>query len=183
MAATTRAIFCELQGGSKRDSAIPRLRSADSETQSAKILLQPRLCTLRSYGSGRDDLVRTRRDADVSPFLASLSDYIENSRKTQDFEIFSGRLAMVVFAGAMTVEVVTGNSLFRKMDLQGIAEAGGVCLGAIICAAAFAWFSSARTRVGRIFTLGCNTFVDSLIDNLIDGLFYENELSDWSDEL
>lgn len=90
----------------------------------------------------------------------------------------------VAFAGAITVEVVTGNSLFRKMDLQGIAEAAGVCLGAIICAAAFAWFSSARTRVGRIFTLSCNTFVDSLIDNLVDGLFYEGgEPTDWTDEM
>ncbi|XP_058084472.1 stress enhanced protein 2, chloroplastic [Magnolia sinica] len=191
MAATAaRAIFCELiqqkSPLSRRESAIPRLKAADSSSsssESAKIILQPRVCTLRSYGSGRDGLIRTRPDADVSPFFASLSDYIENSKNSQDFETISGRLAMVVFAGAVTVEVVTGNSLFRKMDLQAIAEASGVCFAAVVCAAAFAWISSARTRVGRIFTVRCNTFVDSLVDNIVDGLFYESELSDWSDEI
>lgn len=128
-------------------------------------------------------MVKTRPDAYVSPFLASLSDYIQNSKNSYDFEIFSGRLAMIAFTGAVTVELVTGNSLFRKMDLQGIVQAAGVCLGAIISAAAFAWFSSTRTRVGRIFTISCNSFVDSLIDNLIDGLFYEGNLSDWSDDI
>lgn len=87
----------------------------------------------------------------------------------------------MVFAGTVTMEVVTGNSLFRKMDLQGIAEGAGVCLGAIACAAAFAWFSSARSRVDRIFSIGCNTFIDSLIDQVVDGMFYETDLSDWSD--
>ncbi|KAG9451193.1 hypothetical protein H6P81_011158 [Aristolochia fimbriata] len=158
------------------------LKPLDSPPESAKIVLQPRLCTLRSYGSGSDGAVPTRRDADVSPFLASLSEYIENSRRSQHFETISGRLAMVAFAGAVAEETITGNSLFTKMDLQSIAEAAGAGLGAILFAAAFAWFSSNRTRVGKIFTVSCNTFVDSLIDNLIDGLFYESELNDWSDE-
>lgn len=89
----------------------------------------------------------------------------------------------IVFAATVTMETVTGNSLFRKMELEGIAEAGGVCMGAVACAAVFAWFSSARTRVGRIFTSGCNTFIDSLIDHIVDGLFYETDSNDWSDEI
>ncbi|KAI3758508.1 hypothetical protein L6452_06073 [Arctium lappa] len=72
--------------------------------------------------------------------------------------------------------------LSEKMDLQGIAEATGVCLGAVVCVAAFAWFSSARNRVGQGFSIGCNTFIDSLIDQVIDGLFYETDLSDWTDD-
>lgn len=69
------------------------------------------------------------------------------------------------------------------MDVQGIAEAAGVCLGAVTCAAVFAWFSSARTRVGRMFSVTCNTFIDSLIDQIVDGLFYDNTQSDdWSDD-
>lgn len=83
----------------------------------------------------------------------------------------------------MTTEVVTGNTLFRKMDIQGVAEAAGVCLGAVTFAAIFAWFSSARGQVGQIFTLSCNAFIDSLIDQIVDGLFYDSELSDWSDEI
>jgi hypothetical protein len=49
-------------------------------------------------------------------------------------------------AATVTTDLVTGNSVVRKMDLQGIAEAVGVCLGAITCAAIFSWFSSARNR-------------------------------------
>lgn len=89
----------------------------------------------------------------------------------------------IVFAATVAEELVTGNSLFRKMDLQGIAEAGGVCLGAVTCAALFAWFSSARNKVGGFFTVGCNTFIDSVIDQIVDGLFYDSDPSDWSDEL
>lgn len=93
-------------------------------------------------------------------------------------------IIQIVFAATVSMEVVTGNSLFRKMDLQGIAEAAGACLGAITCAAIFAWFSSNRKRVGRIFTVSCNIFIDLLIDQIIDGLFYDNDqLSDWSDDL
>ncbi|KAK7844673.1 stress enhanced protein 2, chloroplastic [Quercus suber] len=206
MALTARAIHSELKSPkpavSRREPAGPvqvqipvQKPKPVVNTDGGKmnnIVLQPRLCTLRSYGSDRGGVIKTRRDggdgpesgADVSQFFAILSEYIESSKKSQDFEIISGRLAMIVFAATVTTEMVTGNSLFRKMDLQGIAEAGGVCLGAITCAAIFAWFSSARSKVGRIFTLSCNTFIDSVIDQIVDGLFYdENEPSDWSDEI
>ncbi|KAJ9541088.1 hypothetical protein OSB04_027594 [Centaurea solstitialis] len=164
--------------------------AAVTTTENAKILLQPRVCTLRSYGSDPSGVMRIRTadgddgDGDeVSQFFEKLSEYIESSKKSQDFEIISGRLAMIVFASTVTMELVTGNSLFRKMDLQGIAEAAGVCLGAVACAAAFAWFSSARNRVGQGFSVGCNTFIDSLIDQVVDGMFYETELSDWIDDI
>ncbi|XP_058096623.1 stress enhanced protein 2, chloroplastic-like [Magnolia sinica] len=187
MAATARAIFCELQPQkpaiARRESAITKLKAADSSPESGKIVLQPRVCTLRLYGSGRDGIIRTLRDADVSPFLASLLDYMENSRKSQDIEIISGRLAMIVFVGAVIMEAATGNSLFAKMDFEAIEEAAAACLAAVVCAAAFAWISRARNRVGSIFPLGCNAFVDSIIDKFVDGLFYENELTDWSDDM
>jgi len=80
------------------------------------------------------------------------------------------------------MEVVTGNSVFRKMDIEGITEAGGVCLGAVTFAALFAWFSSARNRVGRIFSVNCNAFIDSVIDQIVDGLFYEGDPTDWPDQ-
>ncbi|CAK7337929.1 unnamed protein product [Dovyalis caffra] len=191
-----RATHCML-GAQKPDvfsreagAVVPVPKVKSSEAENGKIVLQPRLCTLRSYGQDGYGVVKIspRKDGGdhekvVSPFFETLSEYIESSKKSQDFEIISGRLAMIVFAATVTTEVVTGNSVFRKMDLQGIAEAVGVCLGAVTCAAIFAWFSSARNRVGRIFTIGCNTFIDSLIDEIVDGLFYESEPSDWSDEI
>ncbi|KAF6175636.1 hypothetical protein GIB67_022638 [Kingdonia uniflora] len=178
---TVRTIFSELQS-----HKLPSRLTDSTPPDKVKILLQPRVCTLRSYGSDDAPVVLQRRRDDVGlprSFYPFLSEYIDNSRKTQDFEVISGRLAMVVFAVTITTEIITGNSLFTKMDLQGMAKATGVCFGAVVCAASFAWFSSARTRVGRIFTVNCNAFINTLIDNLVDGMFYENELSDWSDDI
>lgn len=89
----------------------------------------------------------------------------------------------VVFAATLGMEITTGSSVFKKLDMQGMVEAAGVCLAAVALAATFAWFSGARNQVGRIFTIRCNSFIDSLIDQIVDGLFYESELSDWSDEI
>ncbi|PON58750.1 Chlorophyll A-B binding protein [Parasponia andersonii] len=198
MAAAARALRCELRtqkiATARRSEpvevpariSVAKPGPATESENTRKIVLQPRLCTLRSYGSDRIGVMKTRtavQDDDVSPFFATLSEYIESSKRSQDFEIISGRLAMIVFAATVTTEVVTGNSLFRKVDVLGIEEATGVCLAAVTFAAIFAWFSSARNRVGRVFTLTCNTFIDTLIDQIVDGLFYESELSDWSDDI
>ncbi|ESR41274.1 Stress enhanced protein 2 [Citrus sinensis] len=201
MASVARAINCRLGAGQKaavvgfRRELTAQMRrvkvgnedegGSGNNNNNNNIVLQPRLCTLRSYGSDKAGVIKTKRDGgdEVSPFFETLSEYIDSSKKSHDFEIISGRLAMVVFAVTVTNECVTGNSVFGKMDMQWIEEAGGVCLGAIVFAAIFAWFSSARNRVGRMFTLSCNTFIDSLIDQIVDGLFYESDLSDWSDEI
>lgn len=88
----------------------------------------------------------------------------------------------IVFAVTVSSELVTGDSLFKKLDMQQLAEGLGVCLAIIASAATFAWFTSARNRIGQMFTLSCNAFVDSLIDNLVEALFYESELNDWSED-
>lgn len=88
----------------------------------------------------------------------------------------------VAFAGTVAVELATGSSVFRKLDLREMAEGAALCMAVVACAAAFAAASSARTRIGRMIELGYNNFVDAFIDNLVDGLFYDSELSDWSDE-
>ncbi|KAJ3677338.1 hypothetical protein LUZ60_003062 [Juncus effusus] len=189
-----RAIVCELspQKSSvsigKRDAQIPKPKSVNYPQAEAekKIMLQPRLCTLRSYApESPDGVVRaqTQRESDdPSPFFASLIDYIESSKKSQDFELVFGRLAMIVFAAAVSSEFVTGDSLFKKLDMQQLEEAFGLCFVVVASAASFAWFSSARNKIGQIFSLSCNKFVDSLIDNIVEALFYESELKDWSDD-
>ncbi|VVB02471.1 unnamed protein product [Arabis nemorensis] len=199
MAMATRAIRCQLPSLITRcDSSEPikqiqiqqRPRGSDL-AENGKILLQPRLCTLRSYGS---EMVVARKDGGygggggseteiASPFFETLTDYIESSKKSQDFETISGRLAMIVFAATVAEEVVTGNSLFKKLDVEGLSEAIGAGLGAMGFAAIFAWLTISRNRVGRIFTVSCNSFIDSLVDQIVDGLFYDTEPSDWSDEI
>ncbi|ESQ46102.1 hypothetical protein EUTSA_v10000325mg [Eutrema salsugineum] len=165
--------------------------------ENGKIVLQPRLCTLRSYGSEPGAMVVARKDGGdggggggggseaelATPFFETLNDYIESSKKSQDFETISGRLAMIVFAATVAEEVVTGNSLFKKLDVEGLSEAIGAGLGAMGFAAIFAWLTISRNRVGRIFTVSCNSFIDSLVDQIVDGLFYDTEPSDWSDDL
>ncbi|PWA37490.1 stress enhanced protein 2 [Artemisia annua] len=183
----------ELVGGPVPSLPVQKVRLTDTvslTTDSRKIMLQPRVCTLRSYGSDSFGVMKMKNmdgeggdGNDVSRFFDMLSEYIESSKKSQDFEIISGRLAMIVFASTVTMEVITGNSLFRKMDLLGIEEGAGACLFAVACAASFAWFSSARNRVDGIFSVRCNTFIDSLIDQVVDGMFYEIDPSDWSDDL
>ncbi|KAL8047241.1 hypothetical protein ABFX02_08G227400 [Erythranthe guttata] len=162
-----------------------QLPAAAPEYGNGKIVLQPRLSTLRSYGGERvvQVVLKSGRENEVSRFFEILSDYVETYNRSRDFEIISGRLAMIIFAATLGMEIVTGNSVFRKTDIQGIEEAIGVCVAAVTSAAVFAWFSSNRTRVGKIFTIGCNTFIDSLIDQIVDGIFYDTDISDWSDEI
>lgn len=87
-----------------------------------------------------------------------------------------------MFAATIGAELATGNSVFKKMDVQGITEGLGACMAAVTCAAAFAYSSNARKKVGRIFTISCNAFIDTLVDNIIDGLFYENDEDDQSND-
>lgn len=108
-AAASRAIFCELgtQKSPKpsKQLEIPAIARLPAAEGGGKIVLQPRLCTLRSYGpdspaAGGRAVVQRRpvrdRDDDVaSSFFASLAYYIESHSKSHDFEIVSGRLAMV----------------------------------------------------------------------------------------
>ena len=112
MASTARVTHCKLKAPrpavrSREQKApvqvsITKPKPVDPETTN-NIVLQPRLCTLRSYGSDPAGVFKTRKEGvdggdNVSPFFATLSEYIESSKKSQDFEIISGRLAMVSFA-------------------------------------------------------------------------------------
>ncbi|KAJ0097129.1 hypothetical protein Patl1_27549 [Pistacia atlantica] len=107
MASVARAILCQLD--SQKPAVdnqgqpllgpvqIPRLKVGEAETVNNKIVLQPRLRTLRSYGSDKAGLTKMEKDGgdEVPPFFETLSDYIESSKKSPDFEIISSRLTMV----------------------------------------------------------------------------------------
>lgn len=118
MATAPRVTHCDLRSP-KPATSRPRLhkpapvqfsilkpKPAESEAANTNnnIVLQPRLCTLRSYASdpfGAVVKIRNNKEDmqvndDVSSFFATLSEYIESSKKSHDFEIISGRLAMVV---------------------------------------------------------------------------------------
>lgn len=113
MAFTARVLRCQLR--SPRSAVQPReaefgpvqlsVRKPKTKVEyegTTNVVLQPRLSNLRAYGSDRTGVMRSssRNDGedgvdDVSPFFATLSDYIESYKKSRDFETISGRLAMV----------------------------------------------------------------------------------------
>ncbi|XP_051127520.1 stress enhanced protein 2, chloroplastic [Andrographis paniculata] len=174
-------LFCRIRAGAEKvDSEVTqKVKLVDV---AGKVVLQPRVCTLRSFADDSGGRLIRADDGDdrVSPFFEVLTDYVESSKKSHDFEIISGRLAMIVFAATVGMEIATGNSIFRKLEIEGLEEGAGVCLAAVASAAVFAWFSSNRSRVGRVFSVGCNSLIDSVIDHIVDGLFYEAE--EWSDD-
>lgn len=97
--AAARPIFCRLAPEKPAPEPAPqRLKVAEPPPESggAKIVLQPRVCTLRSYAADRGGVIRIGRENEVSRFFEILSDYVESSKKSHDFEIISGRLAMVI---------------------------------------------------------------------------------------
>lgn len=107
-----RRVFCELKSdkpAAPLQVQKPKLvELPQTATDNGKIVLQPRLCTLRSYSGDRLGVIKAKNivngDDQVSPFFAILSEYIESSKKSQDFEIISGRLAMVRLTFSMASE-------------------------------------------------------------------------------
>lgn len=111
MALAVKPVFCQINSAQK--AAVQPHQQAESlqisvpvqNLDARKIVLQPRLCTLRSYGSDRAGMIKSNKsnggdgfeDVEVSRFFGTLSEYIESTKKSQDFEIISGRLAMVNF--------------------------------------------------------------------------------------
>lgn len=116
MALAARPVFCQLKSQKPAPAVqrpepapIQKLPTPTTTDNNGKIVLQPRLCTLRSYGGDRAGVIKTKSgsggggdgaadgygEGDVSMFFATLSEYIESSKNSQDFEIISGRLAMV----------------------------------------------------------------------------------------
>lgn len=155
--------------------------SADSSVQGeisaplssgSKVILPPRMCTLREFGEGT---IAVDSDARVSSFFESLAANIEFSSKIQHWEILSGRLAMMVFASALLLEAITGNSVFEKMDPQRILEVCGAILASVVVAAGFAIALQAKTRVAYTVSKGYENMMNGLIDNVFDSLLFDRE--------
>ncbi|XP_006662235.2 stress enhanced protein 2, chloroplastic-like [Oryza brachyantha] len=98
--AVNGTIICEMMPNQRAPPSSQQATQRDSGSE--KIVLQPRLCTLRLYSGvvawrrlpGEEETDGGVDGAGSSPFFASLADYIDSTRKSQNFEIISGRLAM-----------------------------------------------------------------------------------------
>lgn len=81
----------------------------------------------------------------------------------------------MVFASAVLVEAVTGNSVFEKMDPQRLLEVCAAVLASIFVAAGFAVALQAKTRVAYTVSKGYENLMNALIDNVIDSLLFDRE--------
>ncbi|RLN25068.1 hypothetical protein C2845_PM07G29620 [Panicum miliaceum] len=91
-------------------------------------------------------------------------------------------LLQVAFVAAVAVDLTTGCTLLKKLDKVEIVEAAGVCVagghGPLRRGVRVGLRpSSMRSRIGQMFTLGCNTSVDSLINNILAGALLQKKSS------
>lgn len=82
---------------------------------------------------------------------------------------------MMAFFLAIAVEVVTGNSVFKGIDVKELGQFAALSGVAAISAAGFAFGWRARSDVASTLSKGALKLVDTTLDNVIDGLFYDDE--------
>ncbi|KAH7843178.1 hypothetical protein Vadar_013582 [Vaccinium darrowii] len=90
---TSRLVFCELKSEKPATTVQVQklIRGCDvsppATTGNVNIVLQPRLCTLRSYGSDQVGVMKLRKDGGaVSSFFPTLSDYIRELEEDEQFK-------------------------------------------------------------------------------------------------
>jgi len=154
----------------------------------------PRHCTLREFGEGVDDTqlmlrpIRVRSsngsgEAPQATVLELIAANAEASAQVSSFETVAGRAAMMGFLMATVDESVTGTSLFQDIDADALVPF--LMLLAAVCAAAgsaaLAW--QASNHVAGILQRGCRNIVDTAVDNIIEGLFFESsDAQAWDSE-
>lgn len=102
-------------------------------------------------------------------------DYTRLTHVLCRFETLSGRMAMMAFFFAIGVEIVTGNSIFKGIDVKELMQFAALSGLATLTAAGFAFAWRARSDVASSLSKGALKLVDAAVDNVIDGLFYDDE--------
>lgn len=74
---------------------------------------------------------------------------------------------------AIGVEFCTGNSVFEGVNLTELQGAAALCAVATVSAASFAYAWRAKADVVSMMSRNYKTMMDSALDNLIDGLFFD----------
>ncbi|BBN03903.1 hypothetical protein MPTK1_3g00500 [Marchantia polymorpha subsp. ruderalis] len=131
----------------------------------------PRFATLRAFGeAGGNGVVTGFGGTSVFELLAAS---IEASKQVRNWEVLSGRLAMLALSIAIGVEFCTGNSVFEGVNLTELQGAAALCAVATVSAASFAYAWRAKADVVSMMSRNYKTMMDSALDNLIDGLFFD----------
>ncbi|KAL2635782.1 hypothetical protein R1flu_007261 [Riccia fluitans] len=131
----------------------------------------PRFATLRAFGeAGGDGVVTGFGGTSVFELLAAS---IEATKQVRNWEVLSGRLAMLALSVAIGVEFFTGNSVFEGVNWVELQGAAALCAVATISAGAFAYAWRAKEDVVYLMSKNYKNMMDSALDNLIDGLFFD----------
>eukprot|EP00897_Mesotaenium_endlicherianum_P005972 jgi/Mesen1/5402/ME000268S04598 len=168
----------------KRGCSVQAAMSGEIQHDSSAV---PRICTLREFSEQSDvidvnqsGVADMAREMNVANLLAAS---VEASAQMNSFETFSGRLAMMGFATALSVECVTGNSVFSGIDVEGLGKILALCLLAAGGAAGFAFAWRSKNRAAGLLASGCQHFMDSAVDKAMEGLFFEEtERQPWKEQ-
>lgn len=138
----------------------------------------PRMCTLRDFSLGplpvdmsEKSIVAEAPDATLVDLLLASA---EASSQAKDFETLSGRVSMMCFAVALGVEYATGSSIFSGIDMSALTGFLGVCFVAVSSMGAYAFASQGKRRASDILASGCNRLVDSAVDCIMEGTFFDD---------
>lgn len=131
----------------------------------------PKFTTLRPFGDGGAG-VMSGLEGSLFELLAA---NIQATADLKRFETLSGRMAMLAFFVAIGVEIVTGNSVFKGIDVKELGQFAALSGLAALTAAGFAFAWRARSDVASSLSRGALKLVDAAVDNVIDGLFYDEE--------
>lgn len=143
-------------------------KRTSSESSPARV---PKFTTLRPFGEAGAG-VMTGLEGSLFELLAA---NIEATADLKRFETLSGRLAMMAFFVAIGVEITTGNSVFKGIDVKELGQFAAFAGVATVTAAGFAFAWRSRSDVASSLSKGALKLLDTAVDNVIDGLFYDDE--------
>lgn len=133
----------------------------------------PRFATLRAFGTAGGQGVVVKRGFEGTSVFELIAANIEASKQVKSWEVLSGRLAMLAISVALGVELFTGNSVFKGIDVQNLEAVAALCAVATLSAGGFAFAWRAKSDVVGLMAKGYKDMVESALDNLIDGLFFD----------
>lgn len=153
------------------DMDLSAISTALKKTTSESAARPPKFTTLRPFGEGGAG-VMSGLEGSLFELLAA---NIQATADLKRFETLSGRMAMMAFFVAIGVEIVTGNSVFKGIDVKELGQFAALSGVAALTAAGFAFAWRARSDVASSLSKGALKLVDAAVDNVIDGLFYDEE--------
>ncbi|KAL3684056.1 hypothetical protein R1sor_002078 [Riccia sorocarpa] len=145
---------------------------SDGGARSKPVQQPPRFATLRAFGEAGGEGVIVTGFGGTSVFEL-LAASIEASKQVRNWEVLSGRLAMLALSVAIGVEFFTGNSVFEGVNFAELQGAAALCAVATLSAGAFAYAWRAKEDVVYLMSKNYKNMMDSALDNLIDGLFFD----------